>query len=181
MRSGAFNAEWVLGGTTRLAIRIRVFSDKHSQLIKCIKTKNYYVSLPSPMFVNVLLFHLVQMYHLNSIHLLSLPYQFTCNLQRERLIVVFIISAHTPTRNHAFSLPRQSSIFCSQIENDFPELGSRKTRPLYLPSNCALATQSSSFVHLLPNLPPMPKKHAQSWLPSTPPFQQQTSQAINQN
>ncbi len=36
MRSGAFNAEWVLGGTTRLAIRIRVFSDKLSQLIKCI-------------------------------------------------------------------------------------------------------------------------------------------------
>ncbi len=47
-----------------------------------------------PKKLNVI-FVLILMYHLNSIPLWSLPYQFTCNLQCERLIIIFIISTNT--------------------------------------------------------------------------------------
>ncbi len=41
------------------------------------------------------LFLLILMYHLNSIPLWRLQFQFTCNLQCEHLIIVFIISTNT--------------------------------------------------------------------------------------
>ncbi len=90
-------------------------------------------------------------------------------------------SSQTPTRNHPLPLPRKNSIFCSLIENDFPELGSWKTRPLYFASNWASATQSFSFVLPLLNLPPMPKNHARWPVPSRPPCQHQSSWVANQN
>ncbi len=70
------------------------------------------------------LFLLILMYHLNSIPLWSLAYQFTCNLQCECLIIVFIISTNTNKEPSIIPLPRRNSIFCSQIKNAFPVLGS---------------------------------------------------------
>ncbi len=76
--------------------------------------------------------------------------------------------------------PRRNSIFCSQIKNDFPESGSRKARPLYFASNCSMASNHFSFMLPLPNLPPMPGKHALLVVPSKPPGQHQRSRVANQ-
>jgi hypothetical protein len=56
------------------------------------------------------LFLLVLMYHLNSIPLWSLPYQFTCHLQCERLIIVFIISTNTNKEPSITSPPEELHI-----------------------------------------------------------------------
>ncbi len=56
------------------------------------------------------LFLLILMYHLHSIPLWSLPYQFTCNLQCERLIIIFIISTNTNKEPSITSPPAELHI-----------------------------------------------------------------------
>ena len=51
-------------------------------------------------------------------------------------------SNHEPS---IFFPPGGTPYFASKSKNDFPESGSQKARPLYLTSNCALATQSFFF------------------------------------
>ncbi len=56
------------------------------------------------------LFLLILMYHLNSFPLWSLPYQLTCNLQCERLIIIFIISTNTNKETSITSPPAELHI-----------------------------------------------------------------------
>ncbi len=56
------------------------------------------------------LFLLVLMFHLNNICLWSLPYQFTCQLQWEHLIIVFIISTNTNKEPSITSPPAELHI-----------------------------------------------------------------------
>ncbi len=70
------------------------------------------------------------MYHLNSIPLWSLPYQFTCNLQCECLIIVFIISSNTDKEPSITSPPAELHIL-------FPN---RKCFP------CVRITEDKTFI-----------------------------------
>jgi len=63
------------------------------------------------MFVIVLSFHIVQIYNLNSIPMLCLPYQFTCNFKQEHLIVLFIICTNTKQKLSILSPPVELHIF----------------------------------------------------------------------
>ena len=125
---------------------------------------------------------LLLMQNLNAIHLLSLPYQLTCNLKWKWLIFYIITHANINQEPSISSPPPRDSIFCSQIKNHFPESGSLKTRPLYFfPATAPPKHSHFSSWAPLPNLPPMYERYDQLLLSSMPQFQHQTFQAANQN
>ncbi len=106
------------------------------------------------------LFLLVLMYHLNSIPLWSLPYQFTCKLQWERLIIVFIISTNTNKEPSITSPPVELHTLFPNWKW-FPWVRIMKDETFIFFKQLRLGnTVFCSFVLPLPNLPPMPKKHA---------------------